>query len=303
MKNKIRTDKNNQPPQLLKWVGNKQRFTKEIISYMPEYVNTYYEPFLGSGAVLGDLAFQNYYELIPAVQVKEFIGSDYLAPLIEIFKYTKENPETVIERYDFWRSQLNVEASNKKEVYEAALAEFNKNKSGLDFAYVSRASFSGIVRFRKADGYMSTPVGPHTPIPTKVFANRVDAWHQVLSNLDIKFLVRDYKIALNDATEGDLVYLDPPYGNSQKILYGAQGFVFEELIKAVAEAKERGVYCMLSYNGHTKSKTIDTRPDLPDGLFERVAEVNVGISMVNRLQNGGKKMIDESVSDLLLMTW
>lgn len=293
----------NKPPQLLKWVGSKQRFTSEIISYMPEFVNTYYEPFLGSGAVLGDLAFQNYHSLIPYVQVNKFIGSDYLSPLIEIFNYTKNDPETLIGRYDFWRSKLNLKLSNKKEIYEQALAEFNKNRSGLDFAYVSRASFSGIVRFRKSDGYMSTPVGPHTPIKTEVFASRVNSWHQVMSNLDTEFIVRDYKDAIINAKEGDLIYLDPPYGNSQKILYGAQGFVFEELIELIIDAKKRGVYCMLSYNGHTKSKSIDTRPNLPDGLFERVVEINVGISMVNRLKNSGKKMIDESVSDLLMMTW
>ena len=42
--------------QLLKWVGNKQRFAHEIISYFPAKFDAYYEPFLGSGAVLGTLA-------------------------------------------------------------------------------------------------------------------------------------------------------------------------------------------------------------------------------------------------------
>ena len=37
--------------QLLKWIGNKQRFAHEIASYFPKKFNTYYEPFLGSGAV------------------------------------------------------------------------------------------------------------------------------------------------------------------------------------------------------------------------------------------------------------
>ncbi|HBI1549249.1 TPA: DNA adenine methylase [Enterococcus faecalis] len=294
---------NTQLPQLLKWVGNKQRFTNEIISYMPEKVNTYIEPFLGSGAVLGNLVNQNYSKLVPSVSVNKFLGSDYLEPLIEIFNYTKSDPDRLIKQYSYWRDQINDERTNKKDVYEEALSKFNSKKSGLDFAYVSRASFSGIVRFRKSDGYMSTPVGPHTPISSENFAKRVMQWHDALSNSDVTFKVADYKEALRQANDGDLVYLDPPYGNSQKILYGAQGFVFEELIEEIQAAKERGVKCMLSYNGHTKSKQVDTRPDLPEGVFERIAEINVGISMVNRLQNGGKKMINESVSDLLLLTW
>ena len=42
--------------QLLKWVGNKQRFANEIISYFPVGFNRYIEPFLGSGAVLATLS-------------------------------------------------------------------------------------------------------------------------------------------------------------------------------------------------------------------------------------------------------
>lgn len=41
--------------QLLKWVGNKQRFAHEIAAFFPERFRTYYEPFLGSAAVLGTL--------------------------------------------------------------------------------------------------------------------------------------------------------------------------------------------------------------------------------------------------------
>ena len=42
--------------QLLKWIGNKQRFAHEIIAFFPRNIVTYHEPFLGSGAVLGTLA-------------------------------------------------------------------------------------------------------------------------------------------------------------------------------------------------------------------------------------------------------
>ena len=46
-------------PALLKWIGNKQRFAETIISYMPEQFNNYYEPFLGSGAVMAQLLYQS----------------------------------------------------------------------------------------------------------------------------------------------------------------------------------------------------------------------------------------------------
>lgn len=52
-------------PALLKWIGNKQRFAETIISYMPETFNNYYEPFLGSGAVLAELLHMDATRLFP----------------------------------------------------------------------------------------------------------------------------------------------------------------------------------------------------------------------------------------------
>ena len=40
---------------LLKWIGSKQRVAHEIISYFPIEFGTYFEPFLGSGGILGTL--------------------------------------------------------------------------------------------------------------------------------------------------------------------------------------------------------------------------------------------------------
>ncbi len=69
--------------QLLKWVGNKQRFAHEIISYFPLQVGTYYEPFLGSGGVLGVLA--------PG----HAVASDAFGPLMEIWLALHDSPETL----------------------------------------------------------------------------------------------------------------------------------------------------------------------------------------------------------------
>ena len=68
--------------QLLKWVGNKQRFAHEIVSYFPAEYGTYYEPFLGSGGVLATLA------------PRRAVGSDAFGPLLEIWRTLQESPET-----------------------------------------------------------------------------------------------------------------------------------------------------------------------------------------------------------------
>ncbi|WP_347505982.1 DNA adenine methylase [Pseudomonas anguilliseptica] len=59
--------------QLLKWIGNKQKQAQDIISYFPRDYGTYYEPFVGSGGVLGTLA------------PHKAVASDIFPPLVEIW--------------------------------------------------------------------------------------------------------------------------------------------------------------------------------------------------------------------------
>ena len=74
-------------PALLKWIGNKQRFAETIISYMPEQFNNYYEPFLGSGAVMAQLLYQSSTTNTPTFA--HSYASDILPFLIDIFNIVK----------------------------------------------------------------------------------------------------------------------------------------------------------------------------------------------------------------------
>jgi DNA adenine methylase len=205
------------PPkgQLLKWVGNKQKFASEITRYFPTNFNTFYEPFIGSGAVLATVA------------PNRGVGSDAFKPLVEIWQKLKEDPKGLVEWYAERRNRLANE--DRKEVYESIKASFNANHNGPDFLFLTRSCYGGIVRFRKSDGYMSTPCGPHIPIPVESFAKRTSEWHKRMINVD--FVHADYKEIFARASEGDFIYCDPPYSHSQGILYVAQSFKLEELFK------------------------------------------------------------------------
>ena len=82
---------------MLKWIGNKQRFAETIVSYMPQQFNNYYEPFLGSGAVMAELLYSDGAKLMPHFQ--KAYGSDILPFLVDIFILAKENPELLTEYY------------------------------------------------------------------------------------------------------------------------------------------------------------------------------------------------------------
>ncbi len=273
--------------QLLKWVGSKQRFAHEIASYFPASFGTYYEPFLGSGGVLATLA------------PSRGIGSDIFKPLVEIWQKLHSDPESLKRWYaQRWRTVMG---GDKREEYERIKASYNANPNGADLLFLCRACYGGVVRFRQADGYMSTPCGPHRPISPQAFSRRVDEWHKRTAGTD--FLALDYSEAMTMARPGDLVYCDPPYRHSQGILYGAQTFSLKQLFEAIQNCKARGVYVALSLDGSKRSGDLICNIHIPKGLFERQAFVNCGRSMLRRFQMGGQTLEREIVADRLLLTY
>lgn len=273
--------------QLLKWIGSKQKFAHEIIGYFPSSFGTYHEPFLGAGGVLA------------ALRPDIGFGSDSFAPLIEIWTELAERPNSLkrwyADRWAVWAS------GDPKDGYEEIKRSYNARPNGPDLLFLCRACYGGVVRFRKSDGYMSTPVGPHTPISPDSFSDRVDAWHPRVAGTTFAHL--DFEEAMLRAKPGDLVYCDPPYSFSQTILYGAQDFTLARLMRAIQSCKNRGVMVALSIDGTKKSGDTYCDIPLPPGLFEREVFVNLGPSMLKRFQSAGKTLEAEVVRDRLLLTY
>lgn len=273
--------------QLLKWIGNKHRFAKEIVSYFPRDFRTYREPFLGSGAVLGALAPEN------------GVGSDNFRPLIEIWQALRDKPEWLKKCYaDRWHVVMR---GTKVREYENIKARYNATPNGADLLFLSRACYGGVVRFRKADGCMSTPCGVHDPISPASFAKRVDEWHQRTTGT--QFLLQNYRDAMDRAGRGDLIYCDPPYTFTQSILYGAQSFELGDLFRTIWECKKRGVYVAVSIDGTKRSGITVCDVPIPSGLFEREIMIHCGRSMLKRFQMNGKTLEKEVVHDRLLLTY
>ena len=149
--------------QLLKWVGNKQKQADTIIRFFPASFDRYFEPFLGSGGVLGVLA------------PKHAVASDTFRPLTEIWQVLKSDKE-LLKRHYAERFALIAEMG-KKEAYEQVLSSYNARPNGADLVFLCRACYGGVVRFRKNDGYMSTPVGIHDPVSPESFSKQIGRAH------------------------------------------------------------------------------------------------------------------------------
>jgi DNA adenine methylase len=273
--------------QLLKWIGSKQKFAHEIIAHFPTQFGTYFEPFIGAGGVLATL------------QPRRAIASDVFEPLVQIWQALRHDPEMLKRWYAERRTQW-IDAV-PAEGYERVKASYNQNPNGADLLFLCRACYGGVVRFRKSDGFMSTPVGAHRPISSESFDQRVDEWHPRVRGTDVHLM--DFSEAMATAQAGYLVYCDPPYSFSQTILYGAQDFSLHRLLAAIADCKRRGVFVALSIDGTKKSGDLYCDLPLPPGLFEREVFVNLGRSMLRRFQLGGQSLESEVVRDRLLLTY
>lgn len=173
--------------QLLKWVGNKQKQADDIIAYFPDSYNTYFEPFLGSGGVIGSL------------NPKKAVASDIFPALMDIWTALSNDKELLKEWYED-RYNL-IEVLGKKEAYNKVLASYNDKPNGADFVFILRTCYGGVVRFRKADGFMSTPCGPHKPMTPEKFSHRVDLWSERTKN--VEFVNCDFEQTMDRAKEGD----------------------------------------------------------------------------------------------------
>ena len=281
-------------PALLKWIGNKRKFAEEIVSLMPYRFNDYYEPLLGSGAVMAHALHRKNSN---GFSFNGSYGGDTLPFLIELFNIVKNDPETVIDHY---AEEITIYYEDKDH-YNTIRDRFSKNPNPLDFCLLSRTCYSGVIRFRKSDGYMSTPRGPHVPISPESFAERVYLWSGLIQDTD--FECRSFTDTMDLPMKNDVVYCDPPYTHSQTIIYGSQDFDIDVLWEKIGECKSRGAYVMLSLNGTRDSRKKDISHIIPDGLFERKLSINCGTSMIDRLQNSGNTMKDKDVHDMLLLTW
>ena len=282
--------------QLLKWIGSKHRFAAAISQRFPSDIKQYWEPFVGSASVLAALA------------PRRATASDVLLPLVQFWQTVQSDPGLVEQWYsERWREVLGdpdaaerVSQELKVQGYLQVRSRYNAQPNPADLLFLLRASYGGVVRFNSSGG-MNTPCGIHRPIPPREFAHRLQQWRPRV--LGTTFENADFETMIDRAGRGDLVYCDPPYSDSESTLYGAQGFQLARLMAAIERAKSRGVRVVLSIDGSKRSGSHLIALDIPQGLFETVAEVDVGRSMLRRFQLAGQTLESEVVADRLLMTW
>lgn len=238
----------------LKWAGGKSRVALKISSFFPKSFNDYYEPFLGSGAI--------YFTISP----QHGLLNDLNKYLIGTYKIIKENPEQLIRELRKIDQEYHSLTSMdlKSEYYYKSRTKYNSiitmtiKKAAL-FIFLNKAGFNGMYR-ENSKGEFNIPFGKHNKCLICDEANI----REVSTNIkDIKFSHGDYDLALRDASEGDLVYLDPPYIPISKTAnftqYQKEGFTYEDHIKLrdlALKLHKKGCYVIISNSSCKESEEL-----------------------------------------------
>lgn len=224
----------------VKWVGGKRQLLKQFRDmklYPPEkfnsFKNTYYEPFVGGGAV--------FFDMLP----QKAILSDLNKELVITYNIIKNNVEDLI-------ISLKKHKHNK-EYFLKIRAQKIENLSDLEiasrFIFLNRTCFNGMFRVN-SKGEFNVPFGDNKN-PLICDEDNLRKVSKALNNVEIKH--QDYKSVLKKAKKGDFIYFDPPYYPVSKTAsftsYTKEGFFEKEQIELrdiFLELHKRGCFVMLS---------------------------------------------------------
>lgn len=226
----------------LKWAGGKAKLAPYLTELFPKQIRRYYEPFLGGGSLFWTLAHEGRFE--------SAMLNDWNAELVTTYKVVRDFPDELV---DFLRER----AASYKQSPEAIFKAWAKPDRPLGpveragrFIFLNRTGFNGLYRLNQKGEY-NVPWGKY-PNPTICNEPLLRACSEALNKL---VLIRqgDFAESCQDATTGDLVYLDPPYvpvsETSSFTGYTERGFTLDDQYRVVALFKElvhRGVAVVLS---------------------------------------------------------
>ena len=209
------------------------------------------EPFMGSGVV----GFN--------IRPQQAIFADTNPHIINFYNNIKQkNIDSYIVR-NFLESEGDKLEKGDDEYYYEVRERFNKNHSSLDFLFLNRSCFNGMIRFNKNYKFI-VPYG-HKPqrfskaYITKI-VNQVKYVEQMLCISDWNFICQSFDNTINSIQEERaFIYCDPPYIGRNVDYYDSWSEDEETKLKKMLISNNN--YFMLStwdHNKYRKNEYVDT---------------------------------------------
>jgi len=189
------------PP--IKCQGIKTKLVKFILSNIHwNGQGRWIEPFLGSGVVLFN------------VQPEYAIANDINPHIITLYRMIYDGSLTAEMVRAYLAKEGKKLLSHGEEYYYLVRERFNKTGDPLDFIFLNRSCFNGIIRFnskgefnvpfcRKPDRFRQAYI-------TRI-SNQISQIQRIMQGKEWEFRVGDWRECLKDIAKDDFVYFDPPY--------------------------------------------------------------------------------------------
>lgn len=189
------------PP--IKSQGIKTKLVPWIQSIVPSDFNgTWIEPFMGTGAVAFNVAPQRAILCDTNPHLVHFyssIASGEITPEV-VKEYLTREGETLL--------------SKGEDHYYFVRERFNAEHSPLDFLFLNRAGFNGMIRFNRKGGFnipfCRKPQRFAQAYVTKI-TNQVAWVSKIIKAKNFTFKCQDFSKTIQDASSADIIYCDPPY--------------------------------------------------------------------------------------------
>lgn len=227
----------------LKWAGGKRQLLPELRKHLPPGWQglTYYEPFVGAGAMLFELRPEN------------AVINDCNCQLMMTYRMVRDHAGDLIQTLQYYREQNSPEFYYKIRGLDRNPAEFgqlSEIEKAARLIYLNKTCYNGLYRVN-LQGLFNVPYGRYKnpAICEEPVLRAVSAY---LHENSVTLLNGDFAPAVANADGHSFVYFDPPYhspGNSNFTGYQAGGFGESEQIRlrdTFRMLSERGAYCLLS---------------------------------------------------------
>ncbi len=183
---------------VLKWVGGKRQLLKDIEIHIPRKFSTFYEPFLGGGAVLFHL------------QPHKAVVNDINEELINVYTVIRDSVEELIEDLKKHKNEAEYfysmrELDRDKEAYN----RLSSIKKASRLIYLNKTCYNGLFRVNQ-QGEFNTPFGRYKN-PNIVNEVTLRAVSNYFNKAQITFKCIDFEESVKGIRKGSFVYFDPPY--------------------------------------------------------------------------------------------
>lgn len=236
------------PP--IKSQGIKTKLVPIIQTLIPKnYDGIWIEPFMGTGVVGFNIDIYN------------MILCDSNPHLINFYVSIQKE----IINSEIVRNYLEYEGQKLLEIgenhYYKIRDRFNEKHSPLDFLFLNRSGFNGMIRFNKKGGFnipfCRKPNRFARAYITKI-VNQVEKISHIIKSKNIMFIHQSFEKTIKDYDTNSLIYCDPPYIDRNVDYYNSWNCIDEQkLFDYLSNINSSFILSTWHHNNYRKNEYID----------------------------------------------